>query len=140
MTYYFDMDGTIADLYGVEKWLDFLEFESAWPYIAAAPLVNPKTFCAAALELKAKGINFGIISWTAKNSTKSYNKAVRKAKRTWLNHYFPGIFTEIHIVKYGTPKFSVKKDEGILFDDEERNRLKWKGQAFTPDYITEFVR
>ncbi len=140
MTYYFDMDGTIADLYGVENWLNFLENGSSYPYAAALPLVDPENFCAAALELKAKGINFGIISWTAKNGTKSYNKAVREAKRAWLDNYFPGIFTEIHIVKYGTPKFSVKKDEGILFDDEEKNRLKWKGRAFTPDYITEFVR
>ena len=139
MTYYFDMDGTITNLYGVENWLNFLEIESAWPYIAAAPLVNPEIFCAAARELKAKGINFGIISWTAKNGTKSYNKTVREAKRAWLDHYFPEIFTEIHIVKYGTSKFSVKNDEGILFDDEEKNRLKWKGLAFSPEKIPEIM-
>ena len=31
MTIYFDMDGTIANLYGVESWLDFLQKEDAYP-------------------------------------------------------------------------------------------------------------
>ena len=31
-TIYFDMDGTIADLYGNENWLDYLEHEMTKPY------------------------------------------------------------------------------------------------------------
>ena len=31
----FDMDGTIADLYGVEGWLEMLEAENAAPYVEA---------------------------------------------------------------------------------------------------------
>ena len=38
---YFDMDGTIADLYGVDGWLDDLMNESTRPYAAAAPLLMP---------------------------------------------------------------------------------------------------
>ena len=40
---YFDMDGTIADLYGVDGWLDMLINEDATPYIKANPLVRLAT-------------------------------------------------------------------------------------------------
>ena len=40
---WFDMDGTIADLYGVENWLDYLLNGDAFPYKAAAPLVFRRT-------------------------------------------------------------------------------------------------
>ena len=44
MTIYFDMDGTIADLYGVEDWLDKLKNEDASPYAEATPLLNFRKF------------------------------------------------------------------------------------------------
>ena len=40
MTIYFDMDGTIADLYGVENWLPKLRAEDASPYAEATPLTD----------------------------------------------------------------------------------------------------
>ena len=40
MKIWFDMDGTIADLYGVEGWLEMLMNEDATPYAIAKPLVN----------------------------------------------------------------------------------------------------
>ena len=36
----FDMDGTIADLYGVENWLDYLLASDTLPYEAAKPLLR----------------------------------------------------------------------------------------------------
>ena len=39
-TLVFDMDGTIADLYGVEGWLDMLRGEDATPYAIANPLYD----------------------------------------------------------------------------------------------------
>ena len=32
---YFDMDGTIADLYGFDGWLDYLHAEDVKPYAEA---------------------------------------------------------------------------------------------------------
>ena len=129
---YFDMDGTIADLYGVKNWLEDLENEKARPYADARPLVNCEKFIHKIKLLKNKGYKIGIISWTAKNGTKEYNKKVRKTKLEWLEKYFPNCFDEIHIVKYGTPKHYVVKNNGILFDDEEKNRIKWnKGKSFS---------
>ena len=37
---YFDMDGTIANFYGVEGWLACLETSDPTPYKVARPLVN----------------------------------------------------------------------------------------------------
>ena len=36
----FDMDGTIADLYGVNGWLEMLRNEDALPYEIAKPLYD----------------------------------------------------------------------------------------------------
>lgn len=136
ITIYFDMDGTIADFYSVEGWLNDLIAERVRPYAEAQPLVDCKKLIKIIEKLKTEGYEFGIISWTSKNGSKDFNKKVRKCKLEWLEKYFPGCFSEIHIIKYGTPKYKVAKNHGILFDDEERNRTKWnKGKSFSEKEI-----
>ena len=40
-------------------------------------------------------------------------------------------WNEIKIVEYGTPKSTVvNMTNGILFDDEEKNRTEWNGIAY----------
>lgn len=132
MTFYFDMDGTIADLYGVKDWLADLRAENVRPYAEARPLIDCERLINAIMFLKAEGFKFGIISWTSRGGSVEYNKAVRKTKLAWIAEFFPNCFDEIHIVKYGTPKHRVAKDNGWLFDDEEKNRNNWnKGRSFT---------
>lgn len=136
MTFYFDMDGTIADLYGVKGWLDDLCAESVRPYAEARPLINCERLIKAIMTLKAEGYKFSIISWTSKGASAAYRKEIRKTKVEWLKKYFPNCFDEIHVVKYGTPKHWIAKDKGFLFDDEENNRTKWnKGKSFTEKQI-----
>ena len=43
MTVYFDMDGTIADLYGAKDWLPRLRAYDAKIYAEARPLCNMNT-------------------------------------------------------------------------------------------------
>ena len=126
---YFDMDGTIANLYKGE-WLADLMAENTRPYEIADRLVEESVL----EELVNAGYELGIISWLAKNGSKEYNKAVRHAKREWLKENYPNIhFTEIHIVKYGTPKYRVANVKcQILVDDEEPNRKAWNGYAIEP--------
>ena len=84
-------------------------------------------------ELVADGYELAIVSWLAKNSNKEYDRKVRNAKREWLKANYPNIkFTEIHIVKYGTPKSRVVNERGLLIDDEIPNRREWKGVAVDP--------
>lgn len=145
-TFIFDMDGTIADLYGQEGWLDDLISESPAPYINAKPMCNFSRLARLLNTAQAKGCRIEIISWLSRDSSEAYEKAVAEAKRKWLNNHLNSVtFDAIHIVKYGTPKSKVTEatEEAILFDDEERNREEWlrsgKGFAFTPDKIFEIL-
>ena len=135
MTIYFDMDGTIADLYGVENWLPKLRAEDASPYLEAEPLVNMIELQEYFMGLQSLGYDLGIISWTSKGGSAEYNEEVRKAKLLWLRQMLPLVhFNEVHIIKYGTRKDYVAKDKsGIIFDDDERVREKWRGQAINPN-------
>ena len=128
---YFDMDGTIADLYGVENWLDYLVNSKTKPYREATPLVNMRKLGRLLNTLQSIGYHIGIVSWLSKSGTDAYNEKVAKTKKAWLSRHLGAVqFDEIHIVKYGTPKWSVvDMPAGLLFDDEEQNRSAWLGRA-----------
>ena len=120
MRIYMDMDGTLFDLYGVEGWLDKLREEDATPYRVAPALVSPDKLYKAMLAMRAIGVTFGIISWSAKDATPSYKKAVRREKIASLKKL--GIYNlldEIHVVAYGTPKHKIATEkDSYLVDDE----------------------
>ena len=138
---WFDMDGTIADLYGVPNWLEYLINSDPLPYKAAKPLVNMNTLARLLNRLQAKGYHIGIVSWLSKSGTESYNEAVTNAKLAWLNKHLHSVhWDEIVIVPYGTPKHKAVSIEGILFDDEERNRTNWTGIAYDVENIIEILK
>ena len=121
---YFDMDGTIADLFSVENWLQYLEKGITKPYREAKPLVDMREFGKEVHRLQNLGYKIGIITWLSGCGTDEYNRRVKTTKENWLkNHIGSVIFDEIHIVKYGTPKSSL--GNGILFDDSKENRKEW---------------
>ena len=55
----FDMDGTIADLYGVDGWLDKLIASDSSPYTMAKPLVNLNSLARLLNRLQKKGYEIG---------------------------------------------------------------------------------
>ena len=135
MKIWFDMDGTIADLYGVNGWLNYLLTENTFPYEAAATMLHFSTFARLLNKVQAMGHQIGIISWTSKGGNENYNLAVEMAKRGWLAKHLPSVeWDEIKIVRYGTNKWWACGD-GILFDDEEKNRMEWGGEAYKPSEI-----
>ncbi len=141
-TIYFDMDGTIANLYGVNNWLDKLINKDESPYRDAKPLLRLCTLARVLNTLQRKGHKIGIVSWLAKNSNADYDMRVTEAKMEWLGTHLKSVqFDEIHIVEYGTPKHNIVKDKnGILFDDEEKNRINWTGTAYDVDNIIEVLK
>lgn len=136
MTIYFDMDGTIADLYGVSGWLDMLRAEDEKPYEIAKPLVNMARLAKALNKAKCNGAEIGVISWTSKGGTNAYNAKVANAKREWLAKHLPSVeWDDIKVVDYGTPKFTLAEIGDILFDDEKPNRTAWGVNAYEPTEI-----
>lgn len=123
----FDMDGTIADLYGVDNWLEDLRAENPRPYEMANPLYDMGALNSLLEIFKANGWKIVVTTWLAKGSTKEYDRLVREAKLAWLEKYaFP--YDEIHLVKYGTTKANCTRRLGgfqVLVDDNEAVRNGW---------------
>lgn len=85
---YFDMDGTIANFYGVDGWLDCLMAHDPRPYTIAEPLFTAEQFAKIVQILQAQGFGIGIISWCSKENHKGFNAEIRKAKKEWLAKFF----------------------------------------------------
>ena len=140
MTIWFDMDGTIANLYGVDGWLDCLLAENTFPYDAARPMLNFSYLARLLHKAQANGYKIGIISWTSRGGSDFYNGQVALSKMLWLHKHLPSVeWDEIKIVAYGTDKRTATGG-GILFDDEENNRSAWGDGAFTPDEILRVLK
>lgn len=138
----FDMDGTIANLYKVEGWLNDLENHNARPYREAEVMMNMQVLARRLNTLQKNGYRLVIISWLSRSGNAVYNEAVAQVKREWLRKHLASVhWDEIHIVEYGTPKSTVvNTTNAILFDDEEHNRTEWKGQAYTEADIMNILK
>ena len=137
ITINFDMDGTIADLYGVENWLEMLTAQDETPYATAKPLIRLCTLARMLNRLQREGYQIAVLTWLAKNATADYNERVATAKREWLAKHMPTVvWDRVTIVEYGTPKENYCETPlDILFDDEQHNRENWNGFAYDADDI-----
>lgn len=141
-TIWWDMDGTIANLYAVENWLPMLRAEDTTPYEEAEVMWNMSQLARLMNQIQKLGYKLGIISWTSKGGSDRYNAEVANAKMTWLKVHLASVqFDEVCIVKYGTPKSLVMQTENdILFDDEKGNRDAWLGEAYEPDMMIKVLK
>lgn len=126
MTVYFDMDGTIADLYSVPQWLEKIDREDVSPFTAAQPLVNMSRLARKLNALQRLGYHVGVISWLPRGASPDYAAAVGVAKRQWLTAHLPSVdFDEVWTVDYGYPKHIVASADSMLFDDDALVRADW---------------
>ena len=145
-TLVFDMDGTIANLFGVDNWEPRLRSCDPTPYAEATPIWDMEVLVAVLNVLKTLGWRIAVTSWLAMDSTKAYDDEVRVAKRNWLDNFgFP--YDEIHLVKYGTTKANCTRKNGgvqILVDDNRKVRKGWTlGDTIDPtavDLIEELLK
>jgi len=123
---WFDMDGTLFDLYGVDNWLEKLISYDSSPYREAEPLVRFSHLARVLNALQKKGYHIGIISWLSRESTPQYSLEVTAAKMEALKRHLPSVhWNEIHIIPYGENKSQYAEEYDILFDDEMHNRMSW---------------
>lgn len=136
-TVYFDMDGTIANLYEPADWLERLRAGDETLYADAEPLGDVTKLIK---RLIRAGYAVGVVSWLAKGSSAAFDARIRQAKRAWIMRYFPEV-CEVHLVKYGTPKRSCVRDKGgILIDDESANVERWGEGAYLVRNFAEVER
>ena len=141
MKIWFDMDGTIADLYGVENWLEMLIAHDETPYAIAKPIVNLSVLARLMNKVQRKGFEICIVSALAKDSTAEYDERVRNAKIKWLANHLKSVhFDEIRFVPYWYTKNDVNTGADVLFDDEERHLEKWTGTAVHASTMIETLK
>jgi len=80
----FDMDGTIADLYGVPDWLTKLRAYDASPYLMAEPMCDMEELAFLLEVAQHRGIEVRVITWLSKDTNPQYDELVRIAKQAWL--------------------------------------------------------
>lgn len=126
---YFDMDGTLCDLYSVENWLAKLQSGSTQPYAAARPLYSMPAFNELVQKLKDNGWKIKVVTWGAKDASPTYNIRIAFIKRLWLlMNGFP--FDDFIYQKYGMEKSNaIEGDAGfhILVDDNKQVQESWQG-------------
>ena len=142
VTINFDLDGTLANLYGVEGWLPMLEAHDETPYVIAEPLLRLNIFARMINKLQREGYRLGVLSWLSKDNDADYNERVTNAKLEWLARHLPSVvWDRIIIIPYGTPKENYCETPlDILFDDELKNRDNWNGIAYDVNNIIEILK
>lgn len=123
-----DMDGTIADLYGYDRWLDRLLDEDVAPYAECGPMGDYREIDALLAQLQERGWKVEVVSWLARGGSREFGRATRAAKLEWLSKFYPSIDPrDVHVVGYGTNKAHVSRTRGgLLLDDERGNCETWE--------------
>lgn len=141
MKIWFDMDGTIVDLYGVNNWLEMLIAEDETPYAIAKPIVNLSLLARLLNKVQRNGYEICVVTALAKNSTADYDEKVRNAKIKWLARHLKSVhFNEIKFVPYWYTKNNVNEGNDWLFDDEERHLSAWTGTAYPANTMIEVLK
>lgn len=141
MKIWFDMDGTMVDLYSVENWLEKLRAYDETPYAEAKPIVNLNILARLMNRAQKNGYELCVVTALAANSTEDYDNRVIAAKQKWLARHLKSVkFDEIRFVPYCFTKNDINTGNDILFDDENRHLEKWTGRAVNAKFMIETLK
>lgn len=130
-TVYFDMDGTIANLYAVPDVFKRLDANDATPYAEAIPI--PK-YIDMMHQFKEMGYKVGIITAcsrfppnTPDDVKAKMNIETEANKIKWLKEQgLWGIIDTFQFIPCGVSKYEVTEDKtGVLVDDEDKVLATW---------------
>lgn len=126
---YFDMDGTVFDLYGKQNWLEMLRNEVEGAFIGDwIPEINKTRFKGAVDILLENGVQFGVITWLPMQASPEYEQICTAEKRRWVAENLPFV-TEFNCVSYGIPKqdcIQKRAQKIFLIDDNEEICKTWE--------------
>jgi len=128
---YLDMDGTVANLYGIENWLPRLRAEDKTIFQECAPMISEQELFQ---HFPQNQFEIIVLSMTPKGASEKYHAQVQEQKNEWLDRYFPSITRRIYR-KYGHNKNLKNSKNAILVDDSEPIRQSWKGTAINPSTL-----
>ena len=141
MKIWLDMDGTIADLYGVNGWLEDLNNFNERPYREAKPLVRMCVLARLLNKAQRNGFEICVVTALSKNSNEEYDERVIEAKKVWLRTHLKSVkFDEVRFVPYTFTKNDVNSGNDILFDDEARHLEAWTGTAINATEILKTLK
>ena len=135
---WFDMDGTIADLYKVEGWLTKLRSNDWSVYSECAPRHNYQRINAAVEALIENGWQVGVITWASKGIGwgKDLDK-IAEVKFDWLCKFFPALADgHFACIPYGYSKADFLEEKmgdcytvSYLVDDNKEVRQEWRSHS-----------
>lgn len=124
---YFDLDGTVYDLFGVPNWLEKLNTEDVSVYSEGSSLFA-NDFYKIVSALMRYGVRFGVITWGSMTATPEFEVKTEETKRRWVKDNLP--FCESFAYQqYGTPKQQAVKNRtqnDILIDDNSDVIKVWE--------------
>lgn len=124
---YFDMDGTVYNLYGIENWLQMLRNEERGAFTLGCALVDMVRLKEICLKLIGKGYQIGIITWLPMGASQEYMQICVEEKYLWVRNNMPYV-SEFYAQEYGTPKQYAparRAAEMWLVDDSKEVREMW---------------
>ena len=127
---YFDLDGTLFDLYNKENWLTNIQAEKSGVFCGDYRLFH-NSFYETIKQLILFGVEFGVITWTPMGVSPEYEEICRQEKINWIKQFIPFV-TEINICSYGIPKQNTIKKKAktmYLIDDNMEVCNMWETTA-----------
>lgn len=121
----FDLDGTLANLYGRKNWLEKLRKEEPI-YEELEPLVDMQELNHIAEKLMNVGVEFCVVTWLSMQASETYELITSMEKFRWCKRYIPFI-SEFECQPYGTPKqTNYRNTKCILIDDNAEVRAEFE--------------
>lgn len=135
---WFDMDGTIAELYKVKDWLKYFELQDRDIYSICLPRNKFQEINETIEALAESGWEVGVITWASRTldpdePQEDYN-LIYENKLNWLCKYFPALVLHGHFycIPYGMDKTEMVHDTGdviYLVDDNKEVRKQWRSKG-----------
>jgi 5'(3')-deoxyribonucleotidase len=118
---YFDLDGTIFDLYNKNNWLEYIKSETSGLFATGDFLeeIDKLKFDETINKLLNIGVEFAVITWLPMQASNEYETICSQEKINWVKENLPFV-NEISCLSYGIPKQNaIKKrcQKMYLIDD-----------------------